>query len=231
MLHQELPPIESTPRDGWGRWLAPALAAAAGLTAAVMLLIFGQRLLAVLALVAGSVAAVLLLRRAPAAAAADAPLTAGPDYALVGAALGLNEDPVALTDGEGTLLVVNPAYRERFGSNPPLRLAENDDSREALALAKSMAWRDGAGCVAGIETSAGSSRDEGDRAGALGDLLLWRFPGAPAADPLASAARQSGGPPGVELGWAGVLAGVTNAKGESIGANRLFIDRGEPGQP
>jgi len=51
MLHQELPSIESTPLDGWGRWLAPALAAAAGLTAAVMLLIFGQRLLAVLALI------------------------------------------------------------------------------------------------------------------------------------------------------------------------------------
>src|SRR5947208_4325282 len=168
MLHQELPPIESTPLDGWGRWLAPALAAAAGLTAAVMLLIFGQRLLAVLALAAGNVLAVLLLRRAPAAEAADAPLTAGPDYALVGAALGLNEDPVALTDGGGALLVVNPAYRERFGSNPPLRLAANDDSREALALAKSMASRDGAGCVAGVETSAGTSRVEVDRVGALG---------------------------------------------------------------
>jgi len=230
MLHQELPSIESTPLDGWGRWLAPALAAAAGLTAAVMLLIFGQRLLAVLALVAGTAVGVLLVRRAPAAEAGDAPLTAGPDYALVGAALGLNENPVGLTDGEGTLLVVNPAYRERFGSNPPLRLAANDDANEALALAKSMAWRDGAGCVAGVETSAGTSRVEVDRVGALGDLLLWRFPDAPAADPLATAARQIGGPTGARLASAGVLAAGVNAKGEVVAANSLFIDRGQPGQ-
>ena len=25
MLHQKLPRIDSTPLDGWGRWLAPAL--------------------------------------------------------------------------------------------------------------------------------------------------------------------------------------------------------------
>jgi len=31
MLYQELPRIESTPLDGWGRWLAPALIFAAAL--------------------------------------------------------------------------------------------------------------------------------------------------------------------------------------------------------
>ena len=93
--------------------------------------------------------------------------------------MGLSGDPVALTDGEGTLLVVNPAYRERFGSTPPLQLAASDQARDALELAKSMAWRDGAGCVAGVETAAGTSQVEVDRVGTLNDLLLWRFPGAP----------------------------------------------------
>src|SRR6476661_1983926 len=183
MLHQELPSIESTPLDGWERWLVPAIAVAAGLTAAVILGLVGQVLLAALALIAGLVAAVPL-SRAPATHAPEQPLAAGPDYSLVGAALGLSDDPVALTDGEGTLLVVNTVYRERFASTPPSRLAVNDDAREALALARSMALRDGAGCVTGVETAAGNTRVEVDRVGVLGDLLLWRFPAPPLADPL-----------------------------------------------
>src|SRR5438270_9344069 len=102
MLHQELPPIESTPLDGWERWLLPALAVAAGLTAAVMLLILAQPLLAAIAAVGGIAVAAVLARRPALAAIANEPLAAGPDYSLVGAALGLSDDPVALTDGQGT---------------------------------------------------------------------------------------------------------------------------------
>jgi len=94
-----------------------------------------------------------------------------------------------------------------------------------------MAWRDGAGCVAGVETSAGMSRVEVDRVGALSNLLLWQFPDAPAADPLATAARAIGGATGTQFAAAGVLAAVVNAKGEVIAANSLFagraIDRGQ----
>ena len=225
MLHQDLPPIESTPLDGWDRWLAPLLAAAAGLTAAVMLLLVGQQIVAALALVAGIVMAVVLARRAPAIEPAGEPVVAGPDYSLVGAALGLSTDPVALTDGEGALLVVNAAYRDRFGSTAPLRLAASDDAGEALNLAKTMAWRDGAGCVTGVETNAGSTRVEVDRVGTLSDLLLWRFPDAPAGNPLAISARRISGSPGVQLAAAGVLAAVVNAKGEIVAANSLFADR------
>jgi two-component system cell cycle sensor histidine kinase/response regulator CckA len=225
MLHQELPQIESTPLDQWGRWLAPAVAGAAGLTAAVMFLNYGQTLAAALALVAGLAAAAMLARRTPAAEVAGEPLIMGPDYSLVGAALGVSQDPVALTASEGTMLLVNPAYRERFGSTPPLQLAATADAVEALALARTMARRDGAGCVAGVETSAGISRVEVDRVGALNDLLLWRFPDAPAADPLATSARRIGGSVGAQLASAGVLAVVVNAKGEVVTANSLFADR------
>ena len=230
MLYQELPSIESTVLDGWERWLVPALAVAVGLTAAVILQILGQTNAAVVALVAGGAAAALLARHSPAAVSSAEPLAAGPDYSLVGAAVGLTDDPVALTDGDGALLVVNPSYRERFRSTPPLRLGVSEDAVEALALARSMAWRDGAGCVAGIETSAGLSRVEVERIGALGDRLLWRFPAAPAADPLATAARRISGPTGGQLAAAGVLAAVVNPNGEIVAANSLFTDRAiEPG--
>ena len=225
MLHHDLPPIESTPLDGLERWLVPALTAAAGLTAAVMLLIFGQALAAALAIIAGIAVAAVMHRRAPAVPPAVVPLDSGPDYSLVGTALGLIGDPVALTDGEGTLLVVNPGYRERFGSRPPLRLADGDEASEALELARSMAWRDGAGCVAGVATSAGISRVEVDRVGLLSDLLLWRFPEPPAADPLATSARRIGGTVGAQLASAGVLAAVVNTNGELVATNSLFADR------
>src|SRR4051812_24154726 len=208
MLYQELPPIESTPLDGWERWLAPALAAAAGLTAAVVFEIAGQRLVGLISLIVGIGVAGILARRSPAAQASTEPLTAGPDYSLVGSALGISGDPVALTNGEGTLLVVNVAYRERFGSSPPLALAASEEAGQALTLARSMAWRDGAGCVAGVETSAGTTRVEVDRVGASNDLLLWHFPAAPAADPLGTAARRISGPTGQRLAAAGVLAAV-----------------------
>jgi hypothetical protein len=38
MLHQELPRIDSSPLDGWGSWLAPALIAGAALSGASLLL-------------------------------------------------------------------------------------------------------------------------------------------------------------------------------------------------
>src|SRR5436189_2581146 len=123
MLHQELPSFDSTPLAEWELWLVPALAVAAGLTAALILLLLRQAIPAGLAFVAGLGVAALVSRRPAPIRAIEQPLVAGPDYSLVGSALGLSEDPVALTDGEGTLLVVNGAYRERLGNTPPPRLA------------------------------------------------------------------------------------------------------------
>ena len=225
MLYQELPRIESTPLDGWGRWLAPAVAVTAGLTAAAILLVVGQLLLAALAAVAAIAIAAALARRPAVPVTLHEPLAAGPDYALVGSTLGLSDDPVALTDAEGSLLVVNAPYRERFGSTPPLDVASGEEAGEALELARTMAWRDGGGCVAGVKTSAGQTRVEVDRVGTLGDQLLWRFPAPPPPDPVASAVRDIAGALGERLAAAGVLAAVVDAKGETMAANRLFVDR------
>jgi two-component system, cell cycle sensor histidine kinase and response regulator CckA len=227
MLYQELPRIEADPLKGWGRWLMPALVAGAAVTIALLLLIVGAPLIAsaAVALVGLGVAA-FAFSRDPVAKAPAGPLVVGPDYALIGSALGLSRDPVALTTGEGSLLVVNARYRERFGGpHPPLELATDEDARQGLRLAQSMAWRDGAGCVAGIATFAGSLPVEVERVGSLGDLLLWRFPEPPPSDPLAAAAKRIGGATGERLSSAGVLAAVVAGNGTILAANRAFLER------
>src|SRR5438270_4727581 len=157
MLYQELPQIDSTPLDGWGRWLVPALVGAAAATAAVVLLLAGQPLVAAAALLLGLAGAGFAYWRTPRTRSVGEPLVVGPDYSVVGSAMGLCQEPAALTTGEGSLLIANAAYRERFGgSRPPLELGADDSSRRGLDLARTMAWRDGGGCVAAIATHAGS---------------------------------------------------------------------------
>ena len=125
----------------------------------------------------------------------------GPDFSLVGSTLGLSRDPTALTSSEGSVLVVNNAYRERFGGNvAPLSLGASEEAQSDLELAKMMAWRDGAGCVAGIATRAGTSPVEVERVGAHGELLLWRFPQPPLPDPLTAAVKRVQGVAGERFG-------------------------------
>jgi two-component system cell cycle sensor histidine kinase/response regulator CckA len=226
MLHQQLPEIGSTRLDGAVRWLGPLLALAAGVSAAGILLLVGQPWLgAATGLIGLSAAVVTALRSRPARRAIE-PLVAGPDYSVVGATLGLAREPAALTSGEGALLIANAAYLARFGRGiAPLDLGADDDAREALAIAKTMAWRDGAGCVAGVATADGSIAVEAERIGTQGDLLLWRFPEAAAPDALTLAAHGIGGPAGERFGGAGVLAAVVDQDGAVIAANRAFVER------
>src|SRR6476620_10967170 len=99
MLYQELPRIDSSPLDGWGRWLAPALIVAVSLTAGLVLALIGQQWLAVGVVVGGALGALLSLRRPRGATIPAEPLIVGPDYSMVGAALSISREPVALTDG------------------------------------------------------------------------------------------------------------------------------------
>lgn len=236
MLYQDLPAIESTRLDGWGRWLAPALILGAAATAALLLLLVGQPPVAGAMFVAGILLAAFVYLRSPVGPAPTEPLVIGPDYALLGSALGLSGDPVALTTSEGSLLLVNPAYRERFGgAAPPLELASTDDARQGLNLALTMAQRDGAGCVAGIETKAGSTPVEVERVGTQGDLLLWRFVRAAAPDPITLTASRLRGQAGDLLGRAGIMAALIDPQGRVVANNRLFEERAlrghETGEP
>ena len=225
MLYQELPSIESTPLGGWSRWLVPALIVGAALTAAILILLWGLALIAGAVLAAGAVAALVVYLRAPAKRSPGEALVVGPDYALLGSALSLSGDPVALTSGEGSLLIVNAAYRERFGAQPPLDLAANEEARTGLQLAQTMAWRDGAGCVAGIQTAPGTSPVEVERVGTRDDLLLWRFVTPSAPDAITLATSRLSGRSGELLSQAGVLAAFVDPQGKVIASNRLFEER------
>jgi two-component system cell cycle sensor histidine kinase/response regulator CckA len=231
MLHQELPSIESAALGGWGRWIAPALIVAGSITIAVLLLIAGKPLVAAALVVLAAVAVAILFYRQPQPSRPSEPLVVGPDYALLGSALGLSTDPVALTTGEGSLLLVNAAFRERFGgARPPLELAADDDAAEGLKLAQTMAWRDGGGCVAAVETITGATPVEVERIGTADNLLLWRFvrPGLP--DPVAMAANRLRGRAGELLGRAGVLAAFVDPQGKLLAWNLLFGERALAGQ-
>jgi two-component system cell cycle sensor histidine kinase/response regulator CckA len=225
MLYQELPSIESTLLDKWDRWLVPALIVGAGLTAAILFLLWRMGIAAAALVAVGIVGSIVAYLRAPFAKGAVDTLVVGPDFALLGSALSLSDDPVALTSGEASLLVVNAAYRERFGAQSPIEIAGSDDARNGLQLAQSMAWRDGAGCVAGILTSAGTSPVEVERVGTSDDLLLWRFVTPTAPDPITLATNRFRGRSGELLSQAGVLAAFIDPKGKVIACNRLFEER------
>ena len=226
MLHQELPHIESSPLDGWGSWIAPAVVAGASLTAALVLFLIGQATLAAAAVLLALVAGGLTYWRGVRVQPVREPIVSGPDYSLVGSALGMCAEAAALTSEDGSLLIANAAYRERFGgSQPPLQLGVDAEAGQGLEIARTMAWRDGAGCAARVRTATGQAAVEVERVGANGDLLLWRFPLPAPPDPLTVAAKWLSGSTGEKLGAAGILAALVGEDGMVIAGNRLFCER------
>jgi two-component system cell cycle sensor histidine kinase/response regulator CckA len=225
MLHQELPSIASRPLDGGSRWLLPGLGMAGILSLTALWLVVGPVPALILAGLAGTgaIAGAIALRR-PKTKPAES-LAQGPDYSLVGAALALSEEPAAITSHDGALLAANEAYRIRFDSVPPLKLPADEESTQSILTAVSMAWRDGAGCVAGVATLAGTTAVEVQRAGLRNDMLLWRYPSPPTADPLALTVQGISGVTGERLSRAGVLAALVDGEGRVLAANKLFADR------
>ncbi|HET9811304.1 MAG TPA: response regulator [Sphingomicrobium sp.] len=234
MLQQELPLLDSRPLDGASRWLVPAVAGAAGFTGAALLWLAGSAGAALIFLaVCGVVLPVVALsRRKRTAPALDVgQLVAAPDYSLVGSILSLSQDASALTAADGTLLAANSTYRSRFASRRPDSLADDPESAESIEAARSMAWRDGGGCAAGIKTAAGAFALEVDRAGARSDLLLWRFLKPVPGDPVALAGSRLRGKSGDLLSGAGVLAGLIDPDGNLLAWNKLFAARAVEGKP
>ncbi|QNP46822.1 response regulator [Sphingomonas sediminicola] len=229
MLHQELPPIASRPLDGGSRWLLPGIVGAAALSLAALWFLVGPVPALVLAglAAAGAIAGALALRR-PAKVETSETLAQGPDYSLVGAALALCDEPAAITSQDGALLAANEAYRMRFEAVPPLKLPADEESTQSIIAAVSMAWRDGAGCAAGVATLAGTAAVEVQRAGLRNDMLLWRYPNPPSADPMALAIQGISGVTGERLTRAGVLAALVDGEGRVLAANKLFADRAIP---
>ncbi|MEO6582058.1 MAG: response regulator [Sphingomicrobium sp.] len=230
MLHQQLPPIDAQPLDAVSRWLMPALIGGAALTGAVLSWSSGYPLVAGLFALAGLIAAsaITVWDKRPRPPTVEV-LRLSPDYSVIGSALGLSHEPAALTDGEAKLLIANAAYRDRFGgAAPPLSLGSDKESSQSLELVKTMAWRDGGGCVAGVATASGPTAVEVERVGASGDLLLWRFPQLAPPDPTMLAAKRLAGPTGDRLGEAGLLAALVDTDGMLLAANRSFAARAVP---
>jgi two-component system cell cycle sensor histidine kinase/response regulator CckA len=230
MLHQQLPSTDVAALAPAPSWLLPALAAAAALSLALIAWLAGQPLLAAALLVAGlaAVPAMRLVGRSR-PDAAELAVPPGPDFSLVGSTLGLCPDAAALTSSDGSLLIANAAYRERFGgAHPPLQLGTDDNGVRSLQLVREMACRDGAGCAAGVATTAGKIPVEAERAGLAGDLLLWRFPKPRSVDLVQASCRSVTGFAGDRLSAAGVAAAVVDAEGLVLAGNRLFVDRALP---
>ena len=228
MLQQELPLLESGPVGSASKWFVPAIAVASAATGAGLLWIVAGDLAAILFAGASAVAfaAVAFARRAPHPQAPGVvEVTSAPDFSLVGAMLALSGDHAALTTSDGTVLAANATYRERFASARPDKLPADSESRQSLDAARTIAWRDGGGCAAGIATEAGTFAVEVEKVGARSDLLLWRFLTPRPGDPIALAAARISGTIGELLGNAGVLGALVDPEGKVIASNALFRAR------
>ncbi len=208
----------------------PALIVAGAVTISLLVLAFSSPGIALAVLLLGAAAAFAARFGPLGALEFKEPLPVGPDYTLLGTALSLSRDPVALTANDGALVVVNHAYRERFGSRSPLELGANEHARQGLKLAQTMGLRDGAGCVAGIETEEGTNPVEVDRAGTHNDLLLWRFVSPVSPDAITLAASRLRDRTGDLLSRAGVLAALLDPEGRPIAFNKLFEERALSGR-
>src|SRR5688500_9057973 len=115
MLMEGFPDLDLAPEARWERALGPVLAGAAAVTAFVLTwLASGQALTAIAVGLTVAVAGHALVGRR-AKPGSPAALAEGTDYSLIGSALGLLREPAALTREDGTMLVANAAYRDRFG--------------------------------------------------------------------------------------------------------------------
>ena len=226
MLHARLAAIEAEPLPRGESWLVPLLVAAALASVALLALAAGRPLAAALLAAAAPVAAAcawLAVRRRRVDAVE--PVAVQSDHSLVSSSLALCPDPVALSASDGHLIAANAAYRERFaGAPPPLEIGLDQEAGLSLAMAQSLAWRDGQGCADGIATAAGPAAVEVERVGTRGDQLLWRFP-RPERDMMSTLTRRLLGTEGEVFAASGILAAATGEDGRLCAVNHLLSER------
>ena len=226
MLYEQLDLADTEPLDGGLRWLVPGLVAAAAASGALLFYLAGQSLYAGIFLagfVAMLVAAFVIDRRGPKVIEV-APMLV-PDLELVGAAMGMSADAAVLTDEDGSVRSINPAFKARFGTaRAPLEVGQGKKSGKLLAGLREAALRDGQ-AEGEVPVDGGKATVQVTRAGAHKSLLLWRFAGAGQADPIDLAARRIAGSHGERLASAGILAALVDEHGQLVAANRSFADR------
>jgi len=184
---------------------------------------------AIVALLLGSliVAGALLLRvREPEADAAI-------DWALVSATFADMEDAAAITDRDGRLVCVSPAYEAMFGGAIPPGAALPGDAHGHLAEAARRALRDGQAEVADVALDDGRAMVLLRRAGRREDHIVWRFRRIGPQNPYGLARALLDGRGGSRLGEAGVMLVLVDPDGQIIAANDVFVRRAfsEAGDP
>jgi two-component system cell cycle sensor histidine kinase/response regulator CckA len=225
MLHGDIERIASPAQDRLSALLLPLLLAGAALTVLVLAASLGHWQIGLAAAAAIGLAVFWVYRPSQPTLLVAGPLVSAPDYSVVGASLNLSSDPAALTSSEGSLLNAKSAYRDLFGSAPPLSLGCGEEGAKLLEMARSMASRDGAGCVARVDLSAGKSAVEVERVGLANQLLLWRFPQPKALDPQSFASRWLSGEAGEQLASAGVLSALVDPNGSVAACSQAFARR------
>lgn len=223
MFQEEPLPLTALPGGRFGRWALPVASAAAALSVFVICWLLGQPVAAVVASMVVLGAGALLIRRQGSSFADIAVVQESPDFSIVAAALRLCPEPAALTTTQGSLLNANEAYRKLFGPVPPSRIAADEEGARSVEMARSMAARDGAGCVAGVGTGEGNSSVEVERVGALGDFLLWRFPRRRSEEGRRFLSRWLAGPGGESLAQSGIMAALVDKDGAVLTANSAFV--------
>jgi two-component system cell cycle sensor histidine kinase/response regulator CckA len=226
LLYEQFDLAEAEPLSGGLRWLVPALVAAAAASGALLFFLLGQEHYGTLFLagfVAMLVAAFIIDRRG--SKRVEAPPLILPDLALVGSVIGLSHDAVAMTSADGALKSVNAAYKASFGQKTPFELGKGKQAAKAIAGLAQVAQRDGEAGLVDAALAGGPATISVMRAGANGDLLLWRFIGATPPDMLAVAAKRVSGATGDRLAAAGVMTVLVDGKGRLVAANGLFSER------
>ncbi len=154
----------------------------------------------------------------------------GADWALLRAVADMAGDALALTDKSGRLVCANERFLSWFGGvlTPP-NLPVEDAVNRSMAIAGREAWATGAAEIPAFDVQGEAFAGEIRRIGRSDDHLLWRwFPAAAVESEAAILERIApalGGPVGLALDNAGVMAAVTTATGEIVASNRAFAVR------
>jgi two-component system cell cycle sensor histidine kinase/response regulator CckA len=147
------------------------------------------------------------------------------DWTLLHAALADGNDAAVITDRNGDLACVSPAFAAAFGTISPDRLPLKPTDLARLAAAARVAMRDGQAEVDGLAFEDGAARAMLRRAGRRDDHLVWRFRRTGPQNQYGLVRALLDGVGGHRLGAAGVMMALVDPDGTIISANEVFTYR------
>jgi two-component system cell cycle sensor histidine kinase/response regulator CckA len=154
---------------------------------------------------------------------------AAPDWSVTVAAIERPDAAVAVTDRAGRLVCANSLYEAWFGAgSAPPHLPIDDPSRERLAEAVRLAWRDGGAQLALDAVDAVGAQHwqaHVQRAGRGEDFLVWQFASHVQGDPVSELVAHLDDKLGRALSYAGIAAALVDPDGQIRAASAGFAER------